>query len=248
MLFAFLAVATCRFCPPDAQAAAIINPYAYSSSSSSGGSAPTFVRASAATAQAAADSISISGLVVDGTNKLLVVGVTSYKGGGGNGVSSMNWNTSEAMTRLGSVLYWNTGEATELWYLINPTSTTSGVGANLTTGTEASSMVAFVINGAHQTTPLGTAATDSTTSGTSVTASPASTTSSLVLGILGYWNDNTYTPGGSQTVPTGGTSDGSGTESTIMSYKAGAASTTSMSWSWSGAQEAGLIAVAINPP
>mgnify|MGYP001558318841 CR=1 FL=1 len=110
-------------------------------------------------------------------------------------VSSAAWGTGNAATIVSSIVF---SDDTEMWRRIAPPASAQTV--SVTLSAQADEIIAASRNytGAHQTTPLGTAATNSGTS-TAPTVTVTSASGELVIETNGFDNDTTGTAGAGQT-------------------------------------------------
>lgn len=90
---------------------------------------------------------------IAGSNRELLVGIITYQG---ETVSSINWNTSEALTKIASVAGAVEGNAqnTELWGLKNPTTGSHVVTVVFASNPTFAAGVAATYTGVNQTTPI----------------------------------------------------------------------------------------------
>lgn len=194
--------------------------------------------------QAFDTSLTFSHTVGAGSNTLLIVAVMILTGGGGQTVSGVTYNGT-AMSKLdgsSSAMVADSGGSvrTELWTLKAPSSGAHNVVISLAGGGASFFAVASSWTGVDQTTPLGTAAKTTVASG-DISVSPSSATGDVVVDAVTENGVTIPTPGAGQTVLQQDNSFKIG----ASSYKAGAASSTTMSWSSS--DEKGQVAVALKP-
>lgn len=187
---------------------------------------------------ATASSVSLT--IGAGTNKALLVCVN--QNGNNTTVTDATWNTSEAMTLVGTASGGtaSTNRKVTFFVLANPTSTTASAAA---TGGTVQTIAAASFFGVDQSTPVGTHATDAATTGTSSTLNVASAVNDLVADCISLRTDDGITVGANQTVrwtetPTSLIAQHGSTEP-------GAASTTEMSWTWDTSDNWAHIGVAL---
>lgn len=203
-----------------------------------------------------ATSLSFSHTTGSGTNRLLLVGVSTECSGVSCGtsanptVSSVSFN-GQNLTFVGRSFANNNDAIVEIWRLFNPpASQTANVVVNITTGTNLP-IVAGAINlaGVNQSQTLTFA--KNTNSGGTLQLSIASAVNELVFAAVA-WDDiptSASTVGSGQTqrwsVDAGSNGNNSGVRG-AASTKAGAASTVTMSWTPSGGDWA-IAAVSVKP-
>ncbi|MBI2597071.1 VCBS repeat-containing protein [Candidatus Daviesbacteria bacterium] len=117
-------------------------------------------------------------------NRLVIVGI-SYRTN--TSVSSVTFGGT-AMTYLTNSRVNASDRSTELWYLVNPPTGQSTVAVTFPVNEVSTVISANSFYNVHQSTPLGTAATNSGTS-TSATVAVSSATTELVFGILSNYSD-----------------------------------------------------------
>ncbi len=96
--------------------------------------------------------------VANNSNRILIV--CAYRFGSGGDISGITWNSSESFTRAtfrdGST---ETGR-TEIWYLVNPTATTSNIVTTWDASTSRRGAGVYSFYNAKQTSPIGATAYD----------------------------------------------------------------------------------------
>jgi len=162
------------------------------------------------------------------TNRLMLVTIVYDPiNGSASSVNKVSYGT-QSLTKLDEIVN-GTDVKTELWYLLNPASTTDNVSITWTTPTASLQIVAGVttLYGVDLSDPFGTVVK---TTGTASSASinVPSGLGDFIFDVIGA-PKATFTSGGSQTTifNTGTNKIDAGS-----SYKTGAAGTTSMSWSF----------------
>ena len=167
-------------------------------------------------------SATISYTNANGSNKLLVVGVSAQQPGGS--VTSITYN-GNSLTKLGTIS--NSSQTRiEIWFLKSPQVGTANV---VVTNSQSENGIIGVMSfaGVNQTTPFGTLAT-AQGSGTTASVSASSAVGELVYSVVAFNNwSASLTPGSGQTEYWDQTINSSVTGS--GSTKAGAASV-SMQW------------------
>ena len=183
-----------------------------------------------------------------GTDGLLVCGIATSTGGGTT-VSSVTWDgagANQAFTQIGTIHL--TDVRVDLWYRKAPTAGAAKTIRIVTSAGVNHAAWCRSWTGVDQTTTIRTAVT---TSGTTspVSQTPGSSVNDVVIDVVG-WSSNAVTEtigtgqaviGTKQTTTTGGQLGVTG------SSEAGAAGTTTMSWTYSGTVNFGHIAVALIP-
>jgi hypothetical protein len=128
-------------------------------------------------ASASATSITISGFTVgNNSNKILIVSVGSYNPT--PTVSGITWNSSENFTQINTVL--NNGRA-DLWYLVNPTSTTADIVVTYSSSAGSRSAGVTSLYNVNQSTPIGVTNTVTGTGGTIAGTITPTTTGSWII-------------------------------------------------------------------
>lgn len=214
--------------------------------SSGGASPPTFVRkVDGVTINGSIlNTLTLTNLQVDGANREITLTTISY----GTNVFSVKFNTSESFTRHSITNYYDTVGFVETWKLVAPSVTTANI-VVVWAGSVNAAATALLFNNVDQTTPLGAVNSALYLAGAAsvnLTVTPASSTSDLVIDVFGYYAGSAvnYTPGAGQTA-TAASALNDGNESILVTRKAGAAGTTSMSKTWSSNTEATLVGVAV---
>jgi hypothetical protein len=129
-----------------------------------------------------------------GTNRLLVVAHAGWADG--PSLTSVTWNTSEALTR------WKTynpdaSTVVELWYLIAPTETTANVTVEFSGADSSLAIINF--SGVHQTTPIRAGSDDTATNTNGEPTITIDTASGdLVIGAVGAWAEITEDAGNTE--------------------------------------------------
>jgi Glycosyl hydrolase family 26 len=169
-------------------------------------------------------------------NRLLIVGIST--GGSNQTITSLTYN-GISLTKITSVTPGNSIDS-EMWYLKNPPSGTHSIAVTITGGATNIWGGASTYYNVDQTTPLGTSATNTGT-GTSSSVSVTSSTSQIIADTLATVTCASATVGGGQMQGwiSSNTCDAG-------SHKAGAASSTSLSWRWGVNTGWSEIAVPIN--
>ena len=215
----------------------------------SGGSGTLGLAASASAASAdGATSLTFSHTNGSGPNRLLVVGVGIGKSGGvaGTTVTNVSYGTN-ILTRLTSVEDAGAKSRAEIWYLLNPPAGPSNIVVRTSAGINITAGAATFTN-VNQTTPFGTAVTNS---GTSTTASlgVSSAVGELVFNTVDADGDDTTSP--TLTVGGGQTQiwqvDSSGSTRGVGGTKAGASGTVTNTWTLSSSENWASAGVSIKP-
>ncbi len=197
---------------------------------------------------ASTNSLSVSHTTGGGTNRLMLVMVTT-------GLSSGTLPTVSGITYGGQSLTLvnaisNGGLVrSEIWKLVNPPIGTANAVLSLSTSNPVTATV-ITYTGVDQTTPLGTSVTGGNGKGNSFSLTVSSATNELIVDSFAVDGDAT------NTAPTPSAGSGQTILENIkpaiylngsVSSKAGASSTT-MSWSWTGPkQQPAGVAVPIRP-
>jgi hypothetical protein len=194
-----------------------------------------------------ANSLTWSHTVGTGSNRILIVGVSSAAQGANITVTY----GGVSMTPVpGSFVAAITLSQSQLFYLLNPTSGAANIVVS-TSGT-----VDRIVGGGvslanvNQTNPLGAAKITSGNS-TSASLSVPSNVGDVVIDVLAKNNTDVPTAGGSQASKWNATSAGvdlpTAKELGAGSTLAGSDSTTAMSWSWTNARAFAYSSVAVKP-
>ena len=176
-----------------------------------------------------------------GSNRVLVVGLC-WNDHSGGGVASVTYNGVACAPVLTTNWFYGSGKVA-LYALTAPAAGNRTLQVTMSGVTSELSMSGMILTNANQTTSVAAVAANFADGpvgniGTSV----PSTTSDLVVDLLGYYAfDPTLGAGQTQRI----ISDNPGNASTRMSTKPGAAGSTLMSWSMSAATEISHIAVTI---
>lgn len=116
--------------------------------------------------------------VVSGTNQVLIVAV-HLKPTDDDVTNSVTFN-STGLTKIGHAVFDNDARV-ELWYLLSPTVTTANIVATVSQSGNGKGLAAICFTGVNQTTPFGTAVTN-TVDGSSLSVTVSSNTGEVVLG------------------------------------------------------------------
>ncbi len=173
-----------------------------------------------------------------GDNRLIVVNSGGFSIGV-LGVTYAGDNLTLADSR-------STGSQNTYWhYKVTPTSGANNVVVTFTGPFGVAMTQATSWNGVNQTTPVGTATTNSGT-GTSATVTAGSVTGDMVQDVMTA-NSSLFGPsaGGGQTIMT--SVDSANSTHMSNSYKTAGDPSTTMTWSWSLSRTWNVIAVAIKP-
>jgi hypothetical protein len=184
---------------------------------------------------------------VSGSNRYLVVGVSINNENSGT-VSGVTYN-GQALTSLGTATN-GTNARVEMWGMLAPPTGTHNVVVTLSTS-QRFTAGAVSFTGVHQTTPLGTLASNT---GTSLSASVAASSASgeVVVDVVAKKNsDSTLTVGADQTQRWNEVTTNSTTSNNVVgaaSTEPGAASVT-MSWFISGGSSRpwAIVAIPLKP-
>jgi hypothetical protein len=157
-----------------------------------------------------------------GTNRILVVSSADFEPGGNTAMDGVSSDLDGAFTQVGSNVNIDNANAS-LWYLLNPTegehtlTPSYGDGA----GNTPNGLSAHAWTGVHQTTPFGTAATDT---GTSTSPSVTATTAEgeVVIDTVAIQPSVTYAVGADQTQIANNFASASNTIRLGASYQDGA--------------------------
>jgi hypothetical protein len=189
-------------------------------------------------------SITISSYTVSGSDRLMLVGV-NINPDGNEYVTGVTWNTTEDLTKVRHDVDGNEAR-TEIWYLKAPTATTADVVVSFDSSLNMAAIAGVVtFTGVDQTTPLGNDNGDNWVDEQYPSVSVTTSEGDMVFGVVcmewkniqstdadtEHWRVNDL---GGQTTGGGGT-------------KAGAASSTSIGWSFDDHDHTTISAVAINP-
>lgn len=122
-----------------------------------------------------------------GANRLLMVGVVTYIGGGGS-IPAVNYN-GVTMTALASTLFGQSdNERLTVFYLANPSVGSHTIAISVTPAQEVdAAAVSFV--GAHQSSTLGIASVEAPDSVNSLALDVSSDSDDLVIDFLGWYED-----------------------------------------------------------
>jgi hypothetical protein len=187
--------------------------------------------------------ITMSNLVVSGSNKILVCGFTV----GGGLVTQITWNGSTNGWQLLFRTNWFNSSTTgsELWYLIAPGNATANVVVTADTSTDLGGCVLLFTN-VHQTVPFGTVSARfyDGTSMTGTTNTVTSGTNDLVVDVLTK-DVGAAAVGSLQTKRQDNADNGSA--NSAMSTASGQATTTTMSWT-NASSHLSWIGVALKAP
>lgn len=116
--------------------------------------------------------------VVSGANQVLIVAV-HLKPADDDVTNSVTFNSTN-LTKIGHAVFDNDARV-ELWYLLNPTVTTANIVATVSQTGNGKGIAAICFTGVDQTTPFGTAVTN-TVDGSSLSVTVSSNTGEVVLG------------------------------------------------------------------
>ena len=203
--------------------------------------APVFVRQASQTGTSTSATISIQS---DGTDRCIVAFVANRS----NVTPSGATYNGSAMTRYNpggfpaDTATYNDGDGRfTVWYIVAPTVTTANVVVSWGSSADYDIVICH-FTGVHQSTPLVNGTIEVNLLGatvTSVSEAPTSTTDHLMIGALAIGNFATTSNSGAGQTRLG-------TEGwTRVDSEAGAAGTTTLSFSWTGAESATLIAFAL---
>lgn len=186
-------------------------------------------------------------LTVSGSNRILIVGVVLRSPNSASGPSSVTYN-GVSLTQIAviDISFMNLS----LWRLVNPST-----GANnvvVTNGATSSNIAATAVSytGVNQTTPLGTATSNSASSASSMSTTVSSNSGELVVD-TGGTKDTTSAivaagAGQTQRAATSSNADSNGV-AIYASEKAGATSVTMTADRSVGSNRLGVIAVPLKP-
>ena len=144
---------------------------------------PVVNTANASSAQDSTDDVDIawSHTVVSGSDVLLLVAVGSGENRNQAAPTSVVFG-ADTLTQVPSSYIYNTAFMNaSWWYKIAPTVQTATITATWAGNQFQKGCVAFQVTGVHQTTPLGTAATNSNTTGTAVSVTVTSAVGETVV-------------------------------------------------------------------
>lgn len=205
--------------------------------------------AGAGTFSASGSTINLSLTIASGSNLYLLAFVGCD---GGATVTSVNWNTSEAMTLLSGPLIHNSGSNRNyVYYLKAPTTGTHNVTVAMSTSSTSVAVGAASFSGVDQTTPNRTPCenTDSF-SGDDLSCAATSSSGDLVID-WSAWRTNACTLTGSGASQTANFTEIAGGPRGISTRKAGAASSTTMTETigtgCGGSRTGALSAIALIP-
>ena len=197
---------------------------------------------------ASSNSLTISHATGNGTNRLMLVMVTSGIASGTlPNVSGISYG-GQSLSLVNAISNGTTVRS-EIWKLVNPPSGTSSAVISLTAANPVTATV-ITYTGVDQTNPLGTSVTGGSGKSTAFSLTVSSAANELIVDSFAVDGD------GNNSAPTPSAGNGQTILESIkpaiylngsVSSKAGAASTT-MSWSWSGVkQQPAGVAVSIKP-
>ena len=198
---------------------------------------------------ASANSLSINHTTGSGNNRLMLVMVTTgFASGTLPSVSGITYG-GQNLSLVNGISNGSTVRS-EIWKLVNPPSGSSNAVISLSSTNPVTATV-ITYTGVDQTTPLGTSVTGGSGKGNAFSLNVASATNDLVVDSFAVDGD------GTNTAPTPSVGSGQTLLENMkpaiylngsVSSKLGAASTTNMSWSWTGPkQQPAGVAVAIKP-
>ncbi len=198
---------------------------------------------------ASANSLSINHTTGSGSNRLMLVMVTTgFASGTLPSVSAITYG-GQNLSLVNGISNGSTVRS-EIWKLVNPPSGSSNAVISLSSTNPVTATV-ITYTGVDQATPLGTSVTGGSGKGNAFSLNVASATNDLVVDSFAVDGD------GTNTAPTPSVGSGQTLLESMkpaiylngsVSSKPGAASTTNMSWSWTGPkQQPAGVAVAIKP-
>ncbi len=180
-----------------------------------------------------------------GASRVLMVGVDTFDLGEDNGPQNptLTYDTI-ALTSLVNTTYTPDGSGRiTLYRLTAPTELADDIVVTLTGDSDEIVLGATSYTGVDQTTPNDTAAAVFVTDATVITQDISSETGDLVIDFVSWYNQ-TITIGSGQTARV--ENDGGSTNDSLFGSSEPGAGTVTMSWSWSGNERAGQVAVNLN--
>lgn len=174
-----------------------------------------------------------------GANRLLVLQIAELYS---VSTSSVTYNGT-ALTRLDFQADGGTTIKSEMWYLVNPPTGINNVVITFSSFTD-TVVRAVNVTGVNQTTPFGVLSKTAAAYGTSISLSPASNAGDLILDQMTAYAATPAVTGGQTLISSAATS---GLRNMADSYKTGAATSTTVSYSASTNAWTTLMAVAIKP-
>lgn len=181
-------------------------------------------------------------LVAAGSNRMLLVIVEVFSSGSCTGVSSDLGGAFTLIARATGNTSGNSTREISMWQLLAPSTATHTVTATSATNTVAG-WVAVQLTGVHQTSPTGTAVTDSGSAAAASVTTGGAVSGDLAVGAMVARTTSTvtYTGSGSELFST----LFSGTNAPMLGATAAGGGSVTTSWTWTGADNFGAIVVPV---
>jgi hypothetical protein len=198
----------------------------------SGGGVPVFANSYTNVVSTSVSTLTIANVAPAGSSRAITLDVT-WGAGTPRTISSVKFNTTETFTVIQTVNWIDTSGNTKVaqYILVAPTATTASVVITWSGAIDEAGAVARTFTSVNQTTATAGATSDfSATTRGAITPSVTSTANDLIVDMVGYYQGaaEPWVMGSGQGIS--GYADNNGSASAITSTKAGAATTTSLSW------------------
>ena len=173
--------------------------------------------------------------VANNSNRILIV--CAFRYGSGGDISGITWNSSESFTRAtfrdGST---ETGR-TEIWYLVNPTATTSNIVTTWDASTSRRGAGVYSFYNAKQTSPIGATSHSDTIATTTTGAITPTVEGSMIVDCIGSGSNGAPT----DTLTAGWTSLIGGDDRSFSSqYKVDPTISSANTMAWTFASDKGI--------
>jgi len=173
--------------------------------------------------------------VANNSNRILIV--CAFRYGSGGDISGITWNSSESFTRAtfrdGST---ETGR-TEIWYLVNPTATTSNIVTTWDASTSRRGAGVYSFYNAKQTSPIGATSHSDTITTTTTGAITPTVEGSMIVDCIGSGSNGAPT----DTLTAGWTSLIGGDDRSFSSqYKVDPTISSANTMAWTFASDKGI--------
>jgi len=173
--------------------------------------------------------------VANNSNRILIV--CAFRYGSGGDISGITWNSSESFTRAtfrdGST---ETGR-TEIWYLVNPTATTSNIVTTWDASTSRRGAGVYSFYNAKQTSPIGATSHSDTITTTTTGAITPTVAGSMIVDCIGSGSNGAPT----DTLTAGWTSLIGGDDRSFSSqYKVDPTISSANTMAWTFASDKGI--------
>lgn len=189
-------------------------------------------------------------ITLDGTNRVLYAFVASSAGTPA-GASTVKWNTTEDLTKLGELTTAIAGDKFSVWRLINPSAVASTVDVVYSASQDEQLVIGIGVKDCHQTTPNNVLGTNQGVSAdVNTTVDCAAPTGKLIIdavyGDSGGINNYTISPTSSQTQRA--KIDGADThyEAMGVATKTSATDPTTSTWAFSGNEDWAAFSLSLN--